>query len=211
MNLITNLDQYIEILFKNYEFLTYILVFLVVYLETAFIFMGFLPTDSILLVFGTIVRIYDKNIFIIYILMIVVSTLGDLTGYLIGKYIGNRLIQYNKKIINENLYKAEKFYNKYGIISVTIKRFVPFLRTFIPFFSGVIKMNYRKFLFYDVLNNIMWSTVFLLGGYFMGVFESIQKNIHLYILGIIIIFSLPTIFIFAKYIFDKMKGILWNN
>ena len=71
MNLITNLDQYIEILFKNYEFLTYILVFLVVYLETAFIFMGFLPTDSILLVFGTIVRIYDKNIVYLNIKVIV--------------------------------------------------------------------------------------------------------------------------------------------
>lgn len=191
-----------EWLFQNYGNLVYLILFLVIFIETGLVIMPFLPGDSLLFTAGLFARLGYLNLAYLLILLFIAAVVGDNTNYWVGRKIGLRAVHIkfrNKRLVKqEYLDKTHSFYEKYGTKTIIMARFVPIVRTFAPFVAGVAEMNYRRFLSFDILGGIVWIGSLTLAGYFLGEIPWIRKNIELVALGIIFISVLPIIFQIIK-------------
>ena len=191
-----------EWLFANYNDLIYVILFLVIFIETGLVLMPFLPGDSLLFTAGLFARLGFLNIGFLFLLLFIAAVVGDNTNYWVGRKIGLKALQIKfrgKNLVKpEYLTKTHSFYEKYGTKTIIMARFVPIVRTFAPFTAGVAEMNYRKFLTFDILGGAIWIGSLTFAGYFLGEIPWIKKNIELVALGIIFISVLPIIFEVAK-------------
>lgn len=191
-----------EWLFANYNNFVYIILFLVIFIETGLVLMPFLPGDSLLFTAGLFARLGYLNIGFLFLLLFIAAVVGDNTNYWVGRKIGLKALQIKfrgKNLVKpEYLTKTHAFYEKYGTKTIIMARFVPIVRTFAPFTAGVAEMNYRKFLTFDILGGVLWIGSLTLAGYFLGEIPWIRKNIELVALGIIFISVLPIVFEVVK-------------
>ena len=198
-----------EWLFQNYGTAVYLILFLVIFVETGLVIMPFLPGDSLLFTAGLFARLGYLNMAYLVMLLFVAAVLGDSTNYWVGRKIGLKALQIKfrgKNIVKqEYLDKTHSFYEKYGPKTIIMARFVPIVRTFAPFVAGVAEMNYRKFLSFDLLGGVLWIFSLTCAGYFLGHFEIIRKNIELVALAIIFISVLPIIIEVAKAKMNSQK------
>lgn len=192
-----------EWLFQHYGTAVYVILFLVIFTETGVVIMPFLPGDSLLFTAGLFARLGYMDMATLTLLLFVAAVLGDNTNYWIGKTIGLKMTKLkfrNKKIIKEEyLDKTHAFYEKYGVKTIILARFVPIVRTFAPFVAGVAEMNSRKFFLYNVIGGAIWVFSLCFAGYFLGEIAWIRKNIELVALGIIFLSILPIIIEFIKH------------
>lgn len=206
-----HLDQHLAAIISEYGTLTYVILFLIIFVETGVVFMPFLPGDSLLFAAGMLAAQYPDslNVWLVIALLIVAAVLGDSTNYLIGKYFGERALKvkiFGKTFVKpEHIEKTHGFYEKYGPATIVIARFVPIVRTLAPFVGGVGHMNYRTFITYNVIGGVVWVTGLTLAGYFLGNIEIVRNNFEKVILLIIFISVLPMIWQFAKSKFSGTK------
>jgi membrane-associated protein len=197
-------------LFANYNTAIYLILFLVIFIETGLVIMPFLPGDSLLFTAGLFARTGHLNLSYLFILLFIAAVVGDNLNYFIGKNIGLRMLAIKirgKQIVKqEYLDKTQEFYEKHGTKTIIMARFVPIVRTFAPFVAGVAEMKYRRFLSYDLLGGLLWIGSLTLAGYFLGHFEWIRKNIELVALIIIFISILPVIIELIKARNEKKKA-----
>lgn len=198
-----------EWLFQNYSDVVYIILFLVIFIETGLVIMPFLPGDSLLFTAGLFARLGYLNLSYLLLLLFAAAVLGDNTNYWLGRKVGLRVLQMKfrgKKIVKEEyLTKTHTFFDKYGPKTIILARFVPIVRTFTPFVAGIAEMNYKKFLSFDVLGGVIWIGSLTLAGYFLGEIPWIRENIEKVALGIIFISILPVIIEILKAKFSKTK------
>jgi membrane-associated protein len=191
-----------EWLFNNYGTTVYIILFLVIFIETGLVIMPFLPGDSLLFTAGLFAKLGYLNITYLILLLFVAAVIGDNTNYWIGRKIGSRVLEFKfrgKVIVKpEYLDKTHSFFEKYGPKTIILARFVPIVRTFAPFVAGVAKMNYRKFLPFDILGGAIWICSLTFAGYFLGEIPWIKNNIEKVALGIVFISTLPVIIELAR-------------
>ena len=191
-----------EWLFTNYGTLVYLILFLVIFIETGLVIMPFLPGDSLLFTAGLFARLGYLNIAYLFFLLFIAAVIGDNTNYWVGRKIGLKVLQMKfreKKIVKQKyLDKTHSFYEKYGPKTIIMARFVPIVRTFAPFIAGIAEMNYKKFLSFDILGGMVWIGSLLFAGYFLGEIPWIRTNIELVALGIIFVSILPILIEFAK-------------
>lgn len=191
-----------EWLFLNYNDAVYIILFLVIFIETGLVLMPFLPGDSLLFTAGLFARLGYLNIAFLVTLLFIAAVVGDNTNYWVGRKIGLKALQLKfkgKKLVkDEYLTKTHSFYEKYGTKTIIMARFVPIVRTFAPFVAGVAEMNYKKFLSYDILGGVLWIFSLTFAGYFLGEIPWIRNNIEKVALGIIFISILPIIIEIVK-------------
>ncbi len=182
-------------LFQNYSDIVYIILFLVIFIETGLVIMPFLPGDSLLFTAGLFARLGYLNMTYLLILLFIAAVLGDNVNYWIGRKIGLKILQVKfkgKKIIKEEyLSKTHTFFEKYGPKTIIMARFVPIVRTFAPFVAGVAEMNYKKFLSFDILGGAIWIGSLIFAGYFLGEIPWIRENIEKVALGIVCLSVLP--------------------
>jgi len=209
INIFVHLDQNLTAVIAQFGPLTYVLLFLIIFLETGFVVTPFLPGDSLLFAAGTLSVGGSLNIFFLFIILSTAAIIGDSVNYFIGKIVGPRIFQMKRipLIKKENLVKTEKFYEKYGGKTIILARFIPIIRTFAPFVAGVGKMAYGRFVLFNVTGGIAWVTLFLFGGYFFGNLPLIKRNFHLAILGIIIVSLMPAVIEYLKHLRDKRKKV----
>jgi len=192
-----------EWIFQNYGTMIYLILFLVIFIETGLVAMPFLPGDSLLFTAGLFARLGYMDMTYLTLLLFAAAVLGDNSNYWIGRKIGLRVLHIKfrgKSIVKqEYLDKTHSFYEKYGVKTIIMARFVPIVRTFAPFVAGIAEMNYRKFLPFDILGGALWIFSLTFAGYFLGEIEWIRKNIELVALGIIFISILPIIVEFIKH------------
>lgn len=186
-----------EWLFQNYNDAVYIILFLVIFIETGLVIMPFLPGDSLLFTAGLFARLGYLNMAFLTTLLFIAAVIGDNTNYWIGRKIGLRVLHLKlrgKNLVKQDyLDKTHSFFEKYGPKTIIMARFVPIVRTFSPFVAGVAEMNYRKFLSFDILGGALWILSLTFAGYFLGEIPWIRKNIEIVALGIIFISILPII------------------
>ncbi len=186
-----------EWIFANYGTTIYVILFLVIFIETGLVAMPFLPGDSLLFTAGLFAASGELNLGAILGLLFVAAVLGDNCNYWIGRKIGLKIfdIKFRDKSIvkREYLIKTEAFFEKNGVKAIIMARFVPFVRTFAPFAAGVGKMEYKKYFLFDVLGGFLWIFSLTIAGYLLGEVEWIRKNIDLVCLGIIFISVFPMI------------------
>ncbi|HEY0029995.1 MAG TPA: VTT domain-containing protein [Bacteroidia bacterium] len=184
-------------LFANYSDAVYIILFLVIFIETGLVIMPFLPGDSLLFTAGLFARLGYLNMAYLVLLLFAAAVIGDNTNYWIGRKIGLKMlhIKLRGKVVVKQKYidKTHIFFEKYGPKTIILARFVPIVRTFAPFVAGVAEMNYRKFFSFDILGGAIWIGSLTFAGYFLGTIPWIKDNIEKVALGIIFISILPII------------------
>lgn len=195
-NFILHVDQTLGPLVQTYGIWIYLIIFVVIFSETGFVLTPFLPGDSLLFVAGWLASIGSMNIWLLFIVFSLAAIIGDTVNYFIGKYVGPKLFKGNR--LKRYMDEAREFYEKHGSKSIVLARFVPFIRTFVPFTAGMGMMNYRRFLAYNVLGGLSWVAIFLAGGYFFGNIPVVKDNLSLVIIIIILITIIPAIIKFLS-------------
>lgn len=189
-------------LFANFGTAIYVVLFLVIFIETGLVAMPFLPGDSLLFTAGLFARTGHLNMAYLLILLFIAAVLGDNCNYWIGRKIGVKIFDIKLKdrvlVKKEYLDKTHLFFEKHGTKAIIMARFVPFVRTFAPFAAGVGEMNYKKYLAYDVLGGALWIGSLTTAGYLLGEVEFIRKHIDLVCLGIIGLSVFPIIITMIK-------------
>ena len=200
IDLILHLDKHLDVIIQNYGMWTYGLLFLIIFCETGLVFTPFLPGDSMLFATGALAASGSLNILGLYIMFLVAAIVGDTVNYHIGQKIGKDILEKeNLKFINkEYLNKAQKFYEKHGSMTIVLGRFIPIIRTFVPFVAGIGTMKYSKFITHNMLGAFLWVTLMLGGGYFFGGLPVVKENFSIVVIAIIVISIFPAIYTFIK-------------
>ncbi len=195
LDIVLHLDEYLQLIVQQYETLTYVILFLILFIETGLVAVPFLPGDSLLFAAGTIAATGSLKVEIIFFAMFAGAVLGDALNYHIGKYIGPQIFKRENSIFfhKKHLIKAEAFYEKYGKKTIIIARFIPIIRTFAPFVAGIGKMKYNTFLIYNVVGGLFWCALFIFGGYWFGNLPVVQENFGFIIIAIIVLSTIPII------------------
>lgn len=202
LSFISHLDSNLVALTVSYGILIYPLVFLIIFVETGLVFAPFLPGDSLLFAAGAISASGMLNIFVLYFLLLLAAILGDSVNYSIGKYFGQKIIS-NQWVNYKYIEKTKNFYSKYGNKTIVISRFMPIVRTFAPFVAGIAKMDYKKFLSYNILGSFLWVTIFLSLGFFFGNIPFVKQHFSIVVFGIVFISIIPAIVEFIRYKFSN--------
>lgn len=205
IDVILHLDKYLNVILQNYGVWTYGILFLIIFCETGLVFTPFLPGDSILFATGALASNGSLNIFGLFLIFFIGAVVGDTVNYHIGKKIGNKIFdKEDVKFINkEYLKKAQRFYEKHGSMTIVLGRFIPIIRTFVPFVAGIGKMSYTKFIIYNMLGGFLWVSLMLEGGYFFGGLPVIKQHFSYVVIAIIVISIIPAIVTFIK---EKKNG-----
>ncbi len=195
IDFILHIDVHLAQLIAEYGTWIYAILFLIIFCETGLVVTPFLPGDSLLFMAGTLASIGSNhmNVHLMLVILIAAAILGDAANYTIGRYLGDRLFMnpHSKIFKRSYLEKTHSFYEKYGGSTIIIARFVPIVRTFAPFVAGMGKMQYKRFLSFNVIGGVAWVTIFTYAGYFFGELEFVRNNLSLMMFGIIVVSIIP--------------------
>jgi membrane-associated protein len=198
-----------EWIFANYDNMIYVILFLVIFIETGVVIMPFLPGDSLLFTAGLFARLGYLNLAFLFLLLFIAAVLGDNTNYWIGRKLGLRVLQIKfrgKSIVKQKyLDQTHQFFEKHGTKAIIMARFVPIVRTVTPFVAGIGKMKYSRFFSFDVVGGFLWIGSMTLAGYFLGTIPWIKDNIELVALGIVFISAMPMMIQIVKGFLNKRK------
>jgi membrane-associated protein len=185
---------------NNYGFETYLILFVIIFLETGLVVTPFLPGDSLIFAAAALSVAGALNIYALVGVLMVAAILGDTANYQIGRIFGNKLITIGggKLIKKEHLDKTNTFYEKYGAKTIIFARFIPIVRTLAPFVAGIGKMHYKKFISFNAIGGILWVLLVSALGYFFGNIPVVKKNFEIVIIAIIVISILPVVIEFFK-------------
>ncbi len=199
-NFVHRPDQIIMQLIQNYGYWIYAILFFIIFAETGLIVMTFImpfvPGDALIFSVGMIAAHDGQNhLHIQYIipLLLLAAILGDNVNYFVGKKFGHWILNQNDSFFlkKKHIDKATDFFNENGKKAIIIARFMPVVRTIIPFICGTTNLNYRTFLSYSVIGAILWVALISLLGYFLGGFEFVHQHLEKFIFGIVILANLP--------------------
>ena len=211
IDLFLHIDERLVQVINYFGIVSYLILFLIIFMETGFVVTPFLPGDSLLFAAGAIAATKSLDIFILWIILMIAAVLGDTANYWIGHFVGPKAfhpnahiplgiikIRVNRILKQAYLDKAEKFYEKHGGKAIILARFVPIVRTFAPFVAGVGKMNYSKFISFNIIGGIAWVSLFVFGGFFFGNIPIIQENFHYAVVIIIFVSVIPILYEWHK-------------
>jgi membrane-associated protein len=175
----------------------YVGLFAIIFAESGLFFGFFLPGDSLLLTAGLFAYKGLLNIWLLLPLLFVAAVLGDNVGYWFGRKAGPPLFTREASLLfkPKNLLAAKAFYDKHGGKTIILARFMPFIRTFAPIVAGAVEMEYRRFMFFNLVGGLVWAIGVTLSGYFLGsIFPpEILDRYFLLIVAVVIVLSvLPT-------------------
>jgi membrane-associated protein len=201
LDIFLHLDKHLNEIIRDYGVWTYLLLFTIIFLETGVVITPFLPGDSLLFAAGALAALPDSPLSasLLFVLLAVAAIIGDTVNYWIGHTIGPRAFDGNIRFLKkEYLDRTHRFYEKHGGKTIVLARFIPIIRTFAPFVAGIGQMSYRHFITYNILGGILWTALFIFGGYYFGNLPVVQHNFTLVILAIILISVVPAIFEFVQ-------------
>jgi len=199
VDFILHLDVYLGQIITTYGVLTYLILFIIIFIETGLVFTPFLPGDSLLFAAGAFAALGSINIFFLLALLIVAAVLGDTANYWIGHFFGEKIVAHPKIPINEkHIEQTEEFFKKHGGKTIILARFVPIVRTFAPFVAGAGQMNYAKFLSFNIIGGVAWVLIATLAGFFFGNIPFVKENFSVVIVGVVFISLIPIGFEFVK-------------
>ncbi len=195
VNLILQLDQHLIAFVTAYGAWTYALLFFIIFCETGIIFIAFLPGDSLLFATGALSAHMPGvlNVNILFPLLVIASVGGNGLNYFMGKWIGPRVFCsghswiFNKKYIE----KTHAFYERYGGKTIIIARFIPIIRTFVPFIAGIGSMTYRYFFIFNLIGALLWIGLLVYGSYLFGNIPFVKQHFSLVILAIVLLSLTP--------------------
>jgi membrane-associated protein len=205
LDILRDMPGFLDGFIADHGVWVYALLFAIIFAETGLVIMPFLPGDSLLFTVGVLSANGSMNVWLISGLLIVAAVIGDAVNYHIGKWIGPRVFKFDEpalpatgfkrrlmRLLNKkHLDRAHQFYEKYGGKAVVLGRFVPIVRTFVPFVAGAGAMTYRTFVLYNIIGAVLWIGVCVAAGYIFGGYEFVKKHFEAVIVGIIAVSLIP--------------------
>jgi membrane-associated protein len=199
VDVVLHLDKHLVEIVGQYGAWTYGILTLIIFLETGVVVTPFLPGDSLLFAAGALAATGSLEVVLLWLLLTVAAILGDTVNYWIGHAIGPRAFTSRSRFLKrEHLERTHAFYEKHGGKTIVLARFIPIVRTFAPFVAGIGRMSYRRFVAYNIGGGILWTTLFIFGGYFFGNLPVVKQNFSLVILAIIALSVAPAVVEFVK-------------
>ncbi|MEI6449237.1 MAG: VTT domain-containing protein [Actinomycetes bacterium] len=180
MQYVLHLDVYLTQLVEQLGPWAYAAIFATIFAETGLVVAPFLPGESLLLTSGTLAGAGILEIAVLAPLLFAAAFLGDVCNYLIGRFVGRRLLSKPRRHIRpEHVAKAHEFYERHGGMAIVLARFLPIVRTLAPFVAGVARMEMHRLLFFAALASALWVTIFVGAGYWFGTAEWVQNYLAL--------------------------------
>lgn len=194
------LDQSITHLAAQYGWWFYAILAALIFAETGLVVFPLLPGDSLLFLAGTVIAAAGLNVHVMVAVLIAAAIAGDSVNYSIGRFVGPRVFQRpdSRWLRREHLLRTQRFYDRYGGVTIIIARFVPIVRTFAPFLAGVASMPYARFLAYNVVGGVLWIASLAYAGYFFGNIPWVKQNLTLIVMGIIVVSLIPAAVTFLR-------------
>ena len=197
IDFILHIDAHLISLIANYGIWIYAILFLIVFAETGFVVTPFLPGDSLLFAAGGMAAIGNLSLANLMLSLSIAAILGNVVNYSVGYFLGHQILE--KGWVNKRyLEQTEQYFKKHGAQTIIFSRFAPILRTIAPFVAGVGKMEYRQFMFYNVIGALCWVVLCLSAGYFLFNIDIVKENFSLITLGIIAVSLIPAILAFLR-------------
>ena len=200
LDIILHLDVHLVRWVEAYGIWIYAILFAIIFSETGFVVTPFLPGDSLLFVAGAIAATGAMNVHLLAALLIAAAILGNSVNYAIGRWLGRTFFRdRGSKWLNPaHLEKAHAFYERHGGKAIVISRFLPIVRTYVPFVAGMAAMEAKLYTAYNVAGGVLWVASLLYAGYFFGNIPWIKGNLTAIIVGIIVVSLLPLVFAYFK-------------
>jgi membrane-associated protein len=193
VDLVLHLDVHLLQLVRDYGLWVYAILFAIIFSETGFVVTPFLPGDSLLFVAGAIAAGGALHVHVLAALLVLAAVLGNSANYGIGRWLGRHFFtrEGSRWLNPAHLAKAHAFYERHGGKAVIVSRFLPIVRTYVPFVAGMAAMTPRSFTAYNVVGALAWVALLIYAGYFFGNIPWIRANLTLLIVGIVIVSLLP--------------------
>jgi membrane-associated protein len=200
IDLLLHSDRYLLTLVGDYGVWVYAILFLIVFAETGFVVTPFLPGDSLLFAAGAIAATGKLNPLVIFGLLAFAAFFGNAVNYTVGRFIGPRVFAASGdtglagRLLNRDyLNRAHKFFEQYGGKAVILGRFVPIVRTFVPFVAGAAQMTSQSFVFFNAIGAVAWVGLCVGAGVLFGNVPLVKENFSLVALGIVAVSLLPMV------------------
>lgn len=210
LDILRDMPTFLDGFVADYGVWVYGLLFAIIFAETGLVVMPFLPGDSLLFTVGILAARGSMNVWLIALTLIAAGVLGDAVNYHVGRYIGPRVFRNQggttlvERLLNRrHLDRAHEFFETYGGKAVIMARFVPIVRTFIPFVAGAGAMTYARFFLYNVVGAVAWVSLCVGAGYMFGDMPFVKKNFEAVIVGIIVVSCIP---MGVEYVLSKRRG-----
>ena len=203
IDFIMNIDQHLVEIVKQFGSMTYVIVFLIIFVETGAVILPFLPGDSLLFAASALAANPDYNLspWAFPILFFIAAVAGDSLNFWIGRNSERILSKYkwfSRFISEESLEKGREFFESKGSMAIILARFMPIIRTFVPFVAASTNYPYKQFVRYNVFAAFIWVTICCAAGHFFGNIPVVQEHFSMIILGIIGVSLIPAIVGFIK-------------
>ena len=203
IDFVLHMDKFLPQIVNDIGIWVYLVLFIIIFIETGLVVTPFLPGDSLLFAAGAVAASTNMSIWVLLVLMAVAAILGDTANYWIGHFLGPKVFsQESRWFKREYLERTHAFYEKHGGKTILLARFIPIIRTFAPFVAGIGNMNYAYFLSYNIFGGILWTTLMLGAGYFFGQLQFVKDNFEIVVFAIILISLLPPL---IEYLRERFK------
>jgi membrane-associated protein len=195
MDWVLHLDRHLVEVLTAYHAWIYPLLFAVIFAETGFVVTPFLPGDSLLFAVGALAAIDASGTLtapLAWVVLAAAAVLGNIVNYSIGRAIGPPAFSGRYRLLRvEYLQRTEVFFRRYGGMAIFLSRFMPIIRTFMPFVAGIGHMPYARFTGFNLLGGFLWVATFIYGGYLFGNIPVVKHNFGLVTLFIVVVSMLP--------------------
>lgn len=203
IDFILHIDNHLISIVNTFGGWTYLILFLIIFIETGAVILPFLPGDSLLFAASALAAnpSYHLNIWLLVLLFWSAPLLGDSLNFIIGKRTGSHIKpgSFLGKFIKESdLTKTRNFFEKHGAIAISLARFMPIIRTMAPFIAGGSGMPFKDFFKFNFLGATAWMALCCAGGFYFGNFPIVKEHFSLVIIGIIVVSLLPAVIGFLK-------------
>ena len=205
IDLFIHLDAHLAELVASYGVWVYAILFAIIFAETGLVVTPILPGDSLLFACGALAATGVLDPWLVAGLLVVAAILGDAVNYSVGHYVGPKVFSaedqsgfWHKLLNRDHLRQAHAFFERHGGKAIVLGRFVPIVRTFVPFVAGAGEMTYASFAFYNVAGAIVWVGLCVGAGYAFGNVPVVKENFSLVALGIVFVSMLPMAFELLK-------------
>jgi membrane-associated protein len=212
VDLFLHLDTLLPGLVATYGRWVYAVLFVIIFAETGLVVTPILPGDSLLFAAGALAATGALDIRVLLVLLVIAAVLGDAVNYAVGDSVGPRIFRsvdrtswWQRMLNRDHLARAHEFFEKYGGKAIVLGRFVPIVRTFVPFVAGAGTMTYSAFAFYNISGALLWVGVCTLAGYAFGNVPIVRDNFTLVALGIVAVSLIPIALEYLRHGREKRK------
>jgi len=200
VDIVLRLDVHLGALVRDFGPWIYAILFAVIFAETGLVVTPFLPGDSLLFVAGALAALGGMDVHLLVATLVIAAVLGNTVNYAIGRWLGRRFFDEGRSrwVKREYMDRTHAFYERFGGAAVVVSRFLPIIRTYVPFVAGLAQMGRAKFTAWNVAGAVLWVGSLCYAGYFFGNLPWVKQNLSLIIVGIIVVSLLPLVFAWAN-------------